>query len=191
MVLSTTIFVIEYGKVVHNNLLKEVEVKDQTIEEMGKEIEDLKEQIKTAHKVKSIMRKYAVKECVGETRQIIYEEIMASWNPVYVATVMAIESRFRVNAVSICGARGLMQIMPLHGDENSTFDIRKNIRFGAKYLKEQYDKFGSEALMIAGYNAGPGAVKKYKGVPPYQETLNYIILFNEIMNQANTAPMVA
>jgi soluble lytic murein transglycosylase-like protein len=86
------------------------------------------------------------------------------------------ESRFNPNAKSHKGAIGLAQLMPdtariLGVDPN---DPMQNLEGGAKYLKQQYEKFGSWRLALAAYNAGPGAVIKHKGVPPYKETTNYV-----------------
>ncbi|WP_051542725.1 transglycosylase SLT domain-containing protein [Thiothrix lacustris] len=86
----------------------------------------------------------------------------------------------RARAVSPVGAGGVMQIMPDTGrglgiTPAERFDPEKNIMAGAQYLKQMLAKFGgSEALAAAAYNAGPGAVGKYNGVPPYKETQNYV-----------------
>ena len=53
-------------------------------------------------------------------------------------------------------------------------DPAQNLEGGARYLREQYDTFGSWRLALAAYNAGPGAVQKHGGVPPYRETRNYV-----------------
>ncbi len=86
------------------------------------------------------------------------------------------ESGWNPNARSHKGAYGLAQLMPatartLGVDRE---DPAENLDGGAKYLKQQYLTFGSWRLALAAYNAGPGAVKKHNGVPPYRETRNYV-----------------
>lgn len=86
------------------------------------------------------------------------------------------ESGWNPGAVSHAGATGLAQLMPgtarkLGVDIN---DPVENLNGGARYLKQMYDKFGSWRLALAAYNAGPGAVEKHGGVPPYAETKNYV-----------------
>jgi len=86
------------------------------------------------------------------------------------------ESRWNAKAVSHAGAIGLAQLMPgtaalLRVDPTIP---AQNLEGGARYLKQQYNEFGSWRLALAAYNAGPGAVKKYGGIPPYRETKNYV-----------------
>ena len=87
------------------------------------------------------------------------------------------ESNFDANSVSHAGAQGIMQLMPgtakTLGVKNA-FDPYENIMGGAKLLRDNIRSFGSVPLALAAYNAGPGAVKKYGGVPPYKETQDYV-----------------
>ncbi|UWR24785.1 lytic transglycosylase domain-containing protein [Sulfitobacter sp. S223] len=86
------------------------------------------------------------------------------------------ESRWNHKAVSHAGAIGLAQLMPgtaalLRVDPTVPSE---NLDGGARYLRQQYEEFGSWRLALAAYNAGPGAVKKYGGIPPFRETKNYV-----------------
>ena len=88
------------------------------------------------------------------------------------------ESDFDPRAVSRKGAMGLMQIMPENFkmlDLKNPFDPWQNIRAGAQYFQKLYERFnGKLALSLAAYNAGPTAVDRYKRIPPYQETEEYV-----------------
>ncbi len=92
--------------------------------------------------------------------------------------IIKAESDFDPQAISKKGAMGLMQIMPknfkLLGLKDP-FDPTQNINAGARYFKQLYDRFnGKLALSLAAYNAGPSAVDRYKTIPPYEETEEYV-----------------
>ncbi len=96
----------------------------------------------------------------------------------FVKSVVRHESGFNVNATSKCGAMGLMQLMPSTAEGlgvTNAYDAEQNIAGGTKYLKGLMDRFdNNKELALAAYNAGPNAVKKYGGIPPYKETQNYV-----------------
>ncbi|MDE0968878.1 MAG: lytic transglycosylase domain-containing protein [Octadecabacter sp.] len=86
------------------------------------------------------------------------------------------ESAWNPHAVSSAGAVGLTQLVPKTAQylQVNAQNPYQNLDGGARYLREQYDEFGSWRLALAAYNAGPGAVQRYGGLPPYRETQNYV-----------------
>lgn len=112
-----------------------------------------------------------------------YKELAEKYSAQYgvplelVLSVMSQESQGKTNAVSPKGASGLMQLMPETAKGlgvTDIFDVEQNVEAGVKYLGQQLQEFGTTELALAAYNAGPGAVRKYNGIPPFAETQKYV-----------------
>ncbi len=115
----------------------------------------------------------------GSLRELI-EEVARQhgFEPEFIDAVIRVESAYDPLAVSRKGAQGLMQLMPgtaARLQVSDPFDPEENLRAGVRELSRLVDRFaGSYDLALAAYNAGEGAVERYRGVPPYSETRNYI-----------------
>lgn len=131
---------------------------------------------------------------VNSPRSLSAQEIItkaaekAGLPPEILHSVAKAESGYHANAVSPKGAIGLMQLMPqtaasLNADP---YDPRQNAEAGAEYLAQLLEKYKNDdhqvSKAVAAYNAGPGAVDRYRGVPPYRETVNYV---NRVISDYN------
>ena len=112
--------------------------------------------------------------------QQLVDQNAATWqvDPALIKAVIANESAFDANATSSAGAMGLMQLMPGTASElgvADAYDPGQNVAGGTRYLKGLLQRFnGDLRLAVAAYNAGPQAVEKYGGIPPYAETQSYV-----------------
>ncbi|WP_207458579.1 transglycosylase SLT domain-containing protein [Azospirillum sp. SYSU D00513] len=108
-------------------------------------------------------------------------------DPELVLAVIAVESGYRVDVVSEKNAMGLMQLIPETAERfgiTKPFDPEQNLRGGMKYLRWLLAYFdGNVTLALAGYNAGEGAVLRYKGIPPYRETQDYVVKVHSVYSR--------
>ena len=98
-------------------------------------------------------------------------------DPALVKAVVAAESNFDQHAISPVGAQGLMQLMPETARAmgvGSPFDAKDNLNGGVRYLRAMLDRFDDTKYALAAYNAGPEAVVRHDGIPPYPETREYV-----------------
>jgi len=119
-------------------------------------------------KIQTIISKYAEKYQISEA---------------LVKALIKVESSFNPHAVSKKGAKGLMQLMPVHTASKGAdpFDAETNVNIGMGYLSRLLDKYGDIRLALAAYNAGEKAVDKYGGIPPYKETQMYVAKIMELL----------
>ena len=129
----------------------------------------------------------------NEAYDDMIEEAAAEYDvdPDLIRAVMQTESAFHPLVVSRAGAEGLMQLMPELAEEmgvSDSFDPRENIRGGARYLKRLLDYYdGDLSLALAGYNAGPGNVERYGGVPPFAETRKYVKTIKALLKRSRSS----
>jgi soluble lytic murein transglycosylase-like protein len=123
-----------------------------------------------------------VNQSLRYARSIIADAERSNLDPRLIVALVTVESSWRPNAVSSVGARGLGQLMPTTAAQlgvHNAWDPAQNLRGAAEYLRAMLNRFagrGTDTLRyaIGAYNAGPKAVEKFGGIPPYQETQNYV-----------------
>lgn len=133
----------------------------------------------------SNVRNTGVLECNSELNSYFLEAANTYGIDVNLLKCVAYaESNFNPEATSRSGAMGVMQLMPKTAEGlgvTDAYDAKQNIMGGAKYLSIQLERFdGDVELALAAYNAGPGNVQKYNGIPPFEETQNYVKKIMEI-----------
>ncbi|XPV76993.1 MAG: transglycosylase SLT domain-containing protein [Desulfovibrio sp.] len=136
--------------------------------------------------IPSAQKEYVKFDCFDDAKKLSKTEIKQianryakkyGLNPDFINAIIQVESSFNPETVSSAGAEGLMQIMPATQKElgvKDAFDPHDNIDAGIRYIKHLATQFDQVELIIAAYNAGPGAVRKYNGIPPYRETQRYV-----------------
>ena len=153
----------DFNSTLNNILAGKSTVNVTSLEDLYKAASTTKSNITTNSELEAIFQKAA------DTYDVPVELLKA---------VGKAESNFNPDAVSHCGAMGIMQLMPATAKSlgvTDAFDPEQNIMGGAKYLSDKLKAYdGDITLALAAYNAGPGNVAKYGGVPPFKETQNYI-----------------
>jgi len=108
---------------------------------------------------------------------ILQETTKHQINPELIYSIIKIESHFNEKALSPKGAQGLMQLMPFTAKRfgvTDPKDSKQNLKAGIEYMAFLINRYGDVNYAIAAYNSGENAVEKYKGIPPYKETINYV-----------------
>lgn len=123
---------------------------------------------------------------------IVNQAMEMGIDPALALSIAKVESNFRMEARSACGAVGIFQLMPTTARKIgiNPYSMADNIRGGLKYYLMMYRMFGSVELALAAYNAGPGNVKKYNAVPPFGETKRFVQKIMALQNVHKNDPAV-
>lgn len=142
--------------------------------------------------LRTINPKLPLTKARSYARSVMADAWRTHLDPRFIMSIVTVESHWRANAVSRVGARGLGQLMPgtaaRLGVANS-WNAADNLRGTSRYLQTLMSRFAGRPdalkLAIAGYNAGPKAVERFHGIPPYAETRNYVVRVLHVWNQLN------
>ncbi len=141
--------------------------------------------------LRTINPKLPLERARAYARSVMADAWRTHLDPRFIMSIVTVESRWRANAVSRAGARGLGQLMPSTAATLgvNAWNAADNLRGTSAYLKTLMDHFAGKPnamkLAIAGYNAGPMAVERYHGVPPFAETRNYVVKVLRVWKQLN------
>jgi hypothetical protein len=141
--------------------------------------------------LRTINPKLPLEKAQAYARSVMADAWRTHLDPRFIMSIVTVESRWRANAVSRVGARGLGQLMPATAARLgvNAWNAADNLRGTSAYLKTLMDHFAGKPnamrLAIAGYNAGPKAVERFNGVPPYAETRNYVVKVLRVWKSLN------
>lgn len=141
--------------------------------------------------LRTLNPKLPLEKAQAYARSVMADAWRTHLDPRFIMSIVTVESRWRANAVSHSGARGLGQLMPSTAASLgvNAWNPADNLRGTSTYLKTLMNRFAGKPnatqLAIAGYNAGPRAVERFGGVPPYAETQRYVVKVLRVWKQLN------
>ena len=178
----------DFSEILNSKKEEKIEKKEDT-KPLTKISEEIKPELKEAIELKSKIDLKSQSTNIDELIETFSEKYGIDGD--FIKAIIKQESGFNPNATSKKGAMGLMQLMPKTAQSLGVidaYDPSQNIEGGVKYLKGLLDRFdNNQELALAAYNAGPNAVKKYGGIPPYKETQNYVKAIMATYNKVKEA----